>query len=151
MTEDENLKYLGTYFPRSYTESFCIFDNIFQNKNYLNFLIEKQSLNILSVGCGTGGDLIGLLAVIEKYCNTNVTLNIWAIDGNKNALDILTQIVEMFKTTTSKKINLNVLKSVFSTETGQYITAGEVRLYIGLLQMFYLQSNLQSLMLQQNT
>ena len=31
LTENENLKYLGTYFPRSYAESFCIFDNIFQN------------------------------------------------------------------------------------------------------------------------
>lgn len=120
LTEEENKKYLGTYFPRSYAESFCIFDNIFQNLRFKKTIFQKDSLNILSVGCGTGGDLIGLLAVIEKHCAKNTTLNIWAVDGNKNALDILTRIVEMFKTTTSKKINLNVIQSVFCTKTGQF-------------------------------
>jgi SAM-dependent methyltransferase len=127
LTEEENKKYLGTYFPRSYAESFCIFDNIFQNIKFQKTVFQKESLNILSVGCGTGGDLIGLLAVIEKYCDKNTTLNIWAVDGNKNALDILTRIVEAFKATTNKKINLNVLNFVFSTETGQYTTKDEIK------------------------
>lgn len=127
LTEEENKKYLGTYFPRSYAESFCIFDNIFQNSGYQKTVFQKDILNILSVGSGTGGDLIGLLAVIEKYCNTNIKLNIWAIDGNKNALNILTKIVEKFKTTTNKKIDLNVLHFVFCTETGQYTVKDEIK------------------------
>lgn len=127
LTEEENKKYLGTYFPRSYAESFCIFDNIFQNINFQRTVFQKESLNVLSVGCGTGGDLIGLLAVIEKYCNANTTLNIWAIDGNKYALDILTRIVEAFKVTTNKKIKVNVLNYVFCTETGEYTVKDEIR------------------------
>ena len=127
LTEEENKKYLGTYFPRSYAESFCIFDNIFQNIKFQKTVFQKESLNILSVGCGTGGDLIGLLAVIEKHCAKSTTLNIWAVDGNKNALDILTRIVEAFKATTNKKINLNVLNFVFSTETGQYTAKDEIK------------------------
>ena len=126
LTEEENKKYLGTYFPRSYAESFCIFDNIFQNGVYQKSIFQKNILNILSVGCGTGGDITGLLTIIEKYCTTDTTLNIWAIDGNKKALDILTRIVEKFKTTTNKKINLNVQQFVFCTETGEYTVKDEI-------------------------
>jgi rRNA-processing protein FCF1 len=126
LTEDENKKYLGTYFPRSYTEAFCIFDNIFQNRVYQKVVFPKSSLNILSIGCGTGGDLIGLLTIIEKYCNTNITLNIWAIDGNKNALNILTEIVGKFKTITCKKINLNILQSIFNAKVEESIAKDEI-------------------------
>src|SRR5690554_3716276 len=61
LTGEEILKYLGTYFPRSYAESFCIFDNIFQNIAYHQIISNKTYLNILSIGSGTGGDIIGLL------------------------------------------------------------------------------------------
>ena len=115
LTEEENRKYLGTYFPRSYAESFCIFDNIFQNVNYQNILLEKTSLNVLSVGCGTGGDLIGLLTVIEKYCPRISELNIWAIDGNTEALIILEKIIEKINIQHSKKIKLKKIKSVFNS------------------------------------
>lgn len=126
LTKDESKKYLGTYFPRSYAESFCIFDNIFENKYFQNTIFKKKTLNILSVGCGTGGDLIGLLTVVEKYCNLNNTINIWAIDGNDNALKILTRILEVFKTTSKKKINLNILELLIDTETGNYNLKDEI-------------------------
>lgn len=127
LTQEENKKYLGTYFPRSYAESFCIFDNIFQNVIFQKNLFKKVTLNILSVGSGTGGDLIGLLTVIEKYCNSNIILNIWAIDGNTSALEILTKIVEVFKTTTKKKINLNLLTLLLNTETGFSLLKDEIK------------------------
>lgn len=126
LTKDESKKYLGTYFPRSYAESFCIFDNIFENKYFQNIIFNKKTLNILSVGCGTGGDLIGLLTVIEKYCNSYATINIWAIDGNDNALKILTRIVEVFETTSKKKIHLNILKQLINSETGNYNLKDEI-------------------------
>jgi len=117
LSEDENLKYLGTYFPRSYTESFCIFDNIFQNKQYQKILLQKESLNILSVGCGTGGDLVGLLMVIEKYCPKICKINIWALDGNEAALSILEKVIEKFAIQYSKNINIKIIKSIFSSVT----------------------------------
>lgn len=115
LSEDENLKYLGTYFPRSYAESFCIFDNIFQNKRYQNFLLQKECLNILSVGCGTGGDLLGLITVIEKYCPKISKINIWALDGNKEALSILEKIIVKFNTIHLNNIHLKARKSVFKS------------------------------------
>lgn len=114
LTKEKSLKYLGTYFPRSYAESFCIFDNIFQNRAYQQAVFEKQTMNILSVGCGTGGDLIGLLTIIEKYCHTT-TVNIWAIDGNKEALNILQKIISKFSGISTKKITLNLYTSIFTS------------------------------------
>lgn len=114
LTKEENLKYLGTYFPRSYAESFCIFDNISQNRAYQQAVFERQTMNILSVGCGTGGDLIGLLTIIEKYCHTT-TVNIWAIDGNKEALSILKKIISKFSGISTKKITLNLYTSIFTS------------------------------------
>ena len=113
LTKEENLKYLGTYFPRSYSESFCIFDNILQNANYQDALSENKSLNILSVGCGTGGDIIGLLTTIIKYFHNVSDIIIWAIDGNEDALVVLEKIIEQFRFQTSKTIKLHILKQIF--------------------------------------
>lgn len=115
LTGEEIRKYLGTYFPRSYAESFCIFDNIFQNRVYQETITNKQSLNILSVGCGTGGDIIGLITAIEKHFFAVSEINIWAIDGNKEALAILEQIIDKAKVQSSKKITLKTIESVVNS------------------------------------
>lgn len=115
LTENENLKYLGTYFPRSYAESFCIFDNIFQNKQYRKNISQQESLNILSIGCGTGGDLIGLITVIQKYSPKISNINIWAVDGNSDALSILEKVVNRFSILHSKNIKLTTINSVFNS------------------------------------
>lgn len=115
LNEEENLKYLGTYFPRSYAESFCIFDNIFQNKQYQKILSQKECLGILSIGCGTGGDLIGLITAIEKYYPKISKIEIWALDGNEEALSILVKIIEKFNIQHSKDIKLRPIKSIFDS------------------------------------
>lgn len=115
LNEEENLKYLGTYFPRSYAESFCIFDNIFQNEQYQKILSQKECLSILSIGCGTGGDLIGLITVIEKYYPKISKIEIWALDGNEEALSILVKIIEKFNIQHSKDIKLKPIKSIFDS------------------------------------
>jgi len=115
LNEEENLKYLGTYFPRSYAESFCIFDNIFQNKQYQKNISQKGHLHILSIGCGTGGDLIGLITVIEKYFPKISEIEIWALDGNKEALSILEEIIIKLNIQHSKNIKLKPIKSIFNS------------------------------------
>ncbi len=115
LTGEEIRKYLGTYFPRSYAESFCIFDNIFQNIVYQKTITRRKCLTILSVGSGTGGDIIGLLTAIEKHLHAVSEINIWAIDGNKGALAILEQIIDKIQNQSSKKINLTTKHFVFSS------------------------------------
>ncbi|MBR5777321.1 MAG: hypothetical protein IKY22_02485 [Bacteroidales bacterium] len=115
LQHEDNLKYLGTYFPRSYAETFCIFDNLFCNNVIKKTYEQLTEVNILSVGCGTGGDLIGLLTVINKYFASIKRINIVAVDGNEDALNILSQIVERFEQQFHKEINLTA-KQIFFDE-----------------------------------
>ena len=56
--DSEDVKvYLGTYFPRSYAEAFCIFDDLFKSRQYMEELKRVPVINILDYGCGTGGFL----------------------------------------------------------------------------------------------
>lgn len=90
----EILNYLGTYFPRSFTESYCIFSKYFR-MNKETYECEK-SLNIFDFGCGTGGELLGLLwAIGENLSISNI--NIKALDGNFYGLRILEELMTRFK------------------------------------------------------
>lgn len=100
------INYLGTYFPRSFTESYCIFTKYFALKKDL--YKETSTLNIFDFGCGTGGELLGLLwAIIENIEVANI--NIKALDGNFNGLRILEDIIARFKVEYHMGVNLHVM------------------------------------------
>lgn len=103
-TRDKILNYLGTYFPRSYAESYCIF------KQYLNeneVFLQKDSLKMLDFGCGTGGEIIGFATALSK-CRPNIkTLKIKAIDGNRFALNRFEDIRDEFNKRYSLQIEGN--------------------------------------------
>lgn len=105
----EIVRYLGTYFPRSFSEAYCIFCKYFDScgSSYGGL----SAVNIFDFGCGTGGELLGLLfAIIEK---THIrAVNIKALDGNQHALRILETIVDKFNT----KFDGDVMCSVISIE-----------------------------------
>lgn len=109
----ELLIYIGTYFPRSFAESFCIFDDVFSNRTYNIEVSTKDELNILDIGCGTGGNLIGLLMAINKHFSNIRIINVWAIDGNSDALQILESIIKKFIGNYSININFNLLNETF--------------------------------------
>ena len=92
--EEKNRKYLGTYFPRSFTESYCIFANLFNNASYIEAMKTKDSVSILSFGCGTGGDLMGLLEAISEKMPWVENIDVTAYDGNFNAVEMLKSIIE---------------------------------------------------------
>lgn len=95
LNDDELRVFLGTYFPRSYAEMFCIVDNLLQNRTFAEFLDCNDIINVLDCGCGTGGEILGLITAIGKYL-PQAKINITAIDGNEGALNILTDVVECF-------------------------------------------------------
>jgi hypothetical protein len=105
LSDDELKVYLGTYFPRSYGESFCVFDNVFENKHYAD-IATKEEINILDIGCGTGGNMIGLLVAINKYSIATKNVNIIAVDGHSNALSVLSDLVDEFANKATFTINL---------------------------------------------
>ena len=113
LSHEDNLKYLGTYFPRSYAETFCIFDNIFTNDVIKSKYALKTETSILSVGCGTGGDIMGLLTIINKHFASIKRINVVAVDGNEDALNILSQIIEQANRQFHKEVVLFTRQVVF--------------------------------------
>ena len=112
-TKQNVLVYLGTYFPRSYAESFCIFNNMLQNSTILTALQKKRKLNILSIGCGTGGDVLGLLSLITEKLPEVEQVTIQAVDGNTEALFILKTIYEGLHQHWPFQLNLNTYIQTF--------------------------------------
>ncbi len=113
LSYEENLKYLGTYFPRSYAETFCIFDNIFTNDLIKSKYVRLTEVNILSVGCGTGGDIMGILTILNKHFSSIKKVNVIAVDGNEDALNILSQIIQQFISQFNKNIVITTKQVVF--------------------------------------
>ena len=97
LSKEEVLVYLGTYFPRSYTEVYILIKELLINSSYKSIIGPKDSINILDVGCGTGGDIIGLLSFVERYLPEVKYVQILAIDGNHEALRIFEKVLALFK------------------------------------------------------
>lgn len=86
--------YLGNYFPRSFVESFCIYDYIF-SFGFDAVRGKKSELTICDVGIGSGGATYGLIWALRKRLfgdGTFKKIRVIGFDGNQNALNIFTDL-----------------------------------------------------------
>lgn len=102
----KNQIYLGTYFPRTYAEFFCITFNLFENKIIASKFQKKNEINILSLGCGSGGDVLGVVISLNRFFGNIKKINITAIDGNSYALESLESIINETQKFIDKEIIL---------------------------------------------
>ena len=105
--KNDVLNYLGTYFPRSYAESYCIFCHLFQTQT--NLFSQKEDLSIFDFGCGTGGEIIGLLDAITNDIPTIKRVNVKAFDGNRHALRLYERVFEEYKCHLNYEIKTQVV------------------------------------------
>ena len=77
--------YLGTYFPRSWAEHKLIWESLLQNQLIKTAFREKEVINIIDIGSGTGGHLFAVVELLRKELKWT-RLNIIAVDANKTAL-----------------------------------------------------------------
>ena len=100
-------KYLGTYFPRSYVEAFCLYSDYF--KAHLEEYKDRKNLSVFDFGCGTGGEIFGFLDAVEKNLPSVEVVKVRALDGNHHALRALERILEHRKTIGKLAVNLKTM------------------------------------------
>ena len=93
--EELSGRYLGTYFPRSYAESRSIFTNCFNACQ--DCLKDKTEVSILDFGCGTGGDLFGLIDAIMDCRPAVRVLTIFWCDVSDAARSVFCQLITKWR------------------------------------------------------
>ena len=104
---EESLNYLGTYFPRSYAEAYCIFNDYFQQHD--SEFANQEIISIFDFCCGSGGEIIGLLTALSEQRPGIKEIRIVAFDGNQNKLRLYEKIMDRFQETTSFQIRNRIM------------------------------------------
>lgn len=81
--------YLGTYFPRSYAEAYCILGTLLENQNYFQVMNGYENLNILDFCSGTGGEIFGLISILHSNLPNLKSIHIDAFDANPDYIRFL--------------------------------------------------------------
>ena len=101
------LNYLGTYFPRSYAEAYCIFTEFFRTG--ADRYTGKTELTVFDFGCGTGGEIIGLLSAISEYLPQINNVYVVAMDGNHHSLRLFESVIAEYTTRTRLCISHRII------------------------------------------
>ena len=112
---EQNTVYLGTYFPRTFVEIYNISHSLISNSVIRRSNVTPKRMNILDIGSGTGGCLIGLLESLAAKNLIDSNINITSIDGNSVALDYQREIVKCFEQKHDVKLSYKQIKTCFST------------------------------------
>lgn len=101
--KNDVLNYLGTYFPRSYAESYCIFSEYF--KLHPDKFAKNEEISIFDFGCGTGGEIMGLITALSEYYPNLRNIKVVALDGNQYALQLYDAVLLEYKKHTAIMID----------------------------------------------
>lgn len=99
--------YLGTYFPRSYAEAYCIMERLLGNRTYFEALVDECELNILDFCCGTGGEILGLIFILQEKLPDLKRIYIDAFDANQMYIFNLFHIINKIKEHLRIEVDIN--------------------------------------------
>lgn len=95
--------YLGTYFPRSYVESYTIFFRYLASSSKL---MDTTDISILDFGSGTGGELFGLFQALKEKRPNITQIKVRVIEGNANALRSYERILCEWRKHTKRRLSV---------------------------------------------
>lgn len=108
--KNDLLNYLGTYFPRSYAEAYCIYSDYFQNN--IDVWGSREELSVFDFGCGTGGEIVGLLMAVNDNLPNVKAVSVLPFDGNQDALKLFEKVAKQLKAHISFELRYRVLPFV---------------------------------------
>ncbi len=94
LSSDEQRKYLGTYFPRSYVELNTIMGNLFTNGRFQSVYSNMDTIAILDICSGGGGDLLGTITACLQHSKRLKTLLITVIEACESSIDSLRSFIQ---------------------------------------------------------
>lgn len=96
--------YLGNYFPRSFCETFAIFDALFEGMR--KELIMSETVSIFDVGIGSGAATAGLIWALRKwFMGTIKKIDVIGCDVNDPALKLCGDVACALASCWDAKIN----------------------------------------------
>ena len=114
--EQQNKIYLGTYFPRSFSESYQLFSGLFSIASLQQSINQKSIINILDIGTGTGGNVIGMMQAMKECGFNSKSIKIYSVEGNENASGYFKKIVDRFNTLNKTCFVIQQEKIIFSID-----------------------------------
>lgn len=94
LSEVDLWRYMKTYAPRSWAESFYLVKTLARETLDKIVGTEGGHISVLDVGSGVGGALFGVLDSLALRIKTNVQIDVVALDGNDKALELLGGFLE---------------------------------------------------------
>ena len=83
-------------------------NNLFENSNYLYSIYTLEEVNILDFCCGTGGEIIGLIDILQSKLPNLKRINIDAFDANPDAICFLYHLMESVVTSGNIVVDINI-------------------------------------------
>jgi len=114
-SENDNKRYLGTYFPRSLIENFVILRELYENEKIKETINNLDKINILDYGTGTGGNILGFMHFFKKINFPSEKVQFVTLEGNKNAIEYQVKLFRKFNAEYGTKFKLIYATKKFST------------------------------------
>ena len=89
LSDEEQRKYLGTYFPRSFVELSSIVENLFQSRRFQTVYENLDTIAILDICAGCGGDLLGAITKLLQKSKKLKTVLVTVIEACESSINSL--------------------------------------------------------------
>lgn len=94
LSDEEQRKYLGTYFPRSFVELNTIFSNLYKSGRFQSVYSNLDTIAILDICSGGGGDLMGTITACLQNSKRLKTLLITVIEACESSINSLRYFIQ---------------------------------------------------------
>ena len=94
LSDEEQRKYLGTYFPRSFVELHTIFCNLYKSGRFQSVFSNLDTIAILDICSGGGGDLMGTITACLQNSKRLKTLLITVIEACESSINSLRYFIQ---------------------------------------------------------